>query len=149
MAVATLLERIPAAIEAVLRRHGASEEFLASEREAMRDVRVAPTNNRRVLGVMNEYAYHGEERNAPYAESSAAIVEDAVIPSNAAEVGVKDIWGVETTHYRVAIDDGVIQRLRQLPPDQLSGFELEDHCRVLRLRCRHHHHPPRAERDEE
>ncbi|MGH9110989.1 MAG: plasmid pRiA4b ORF-3 family protein [Acidimicrobiales bacterium] len=57
---ATLLERVPAAIEAVLRRHGASEEFLASEREAMRDVRVAPTNNRCVLGVMNEYAYHGE-----------------------------------------------------------------------------------------
>lgn len=57
---ATLLERIPDAIESVLRLHGASESFLAAERDAMRDVRVAPTNNRRVLGAMNELAYHGE-----------------------------------------------------------------------------------------
>ena len=57
---ATLLERAPAAIEAVLRRHGVDETFLAAERKAMSDVRIAPTNDRRVVGVMNELAFHGE-----------------------------------------------------------------------------------------
>jgi hypothetical protein len=57
---ATLLERAPSAIEAVLRRHGVDETFLAAERKAMSEVRIAPTNDRRVLGVMNEFALHGE-----------------------------------------------------------------------------------------
>ena len=57
---ATLLERAPAAIEAVLRRHGVDGAFLAAERKAMSEVRIAPTNDRRVVGVMNEFAFHGE-----------------------------------------------------------------------------------------
>jgi hypothetical protein len=56
----TLQERAPAAIEAVLRRHGVEQTFLAAERKAMSDVRIAPTNDRRVVGVMNEFAFHGE-----------------------------------------------------------------------------------------
>jgi hypothetical protein len=58
--VATLLDRAPAAIEAVLRRHDVDESFVAAERDAMRDVRLAPTNDRSVVGVMNEFAFHGE-----------------------------------------------------------------------------------------
>lgn len=57
---ATLLDRAPAAIEAVLRRHGVDETFLAAERKAMSVVRIGPTNDRRVVGVMNEFAFHGE-----------------------------------------------------------------------------------------
>jgi hypothetical protein len=57
---ATLLDRAPVAIEAVLRRHGVDETFLAGERRAMSEVRLAPTNDRRVVGVMNEFAFHGE-----------------------------------------------------------------------------------------
>lgn len=57
---ATLPDRAPAAIEAVLRRHGVDEAFLAAEREAMSVVRVAPTNDRSVVGVMNELAFLGE-----------------------------------------------------------------------------------------
>ncbi|HEX5366115.1 MAG TPA: plasmid pRiA4b ORF-3 family protein [Acidimicrobiales bacterium] len=57
---ATLLERAPAAIEAVLRRQGVDEAFLAAERKAMGEVRIAPTDDRRVVGVMNEFAFHGE-----------------------------------------------------------------------------------------
>jgi hypothetical protein len=56
----TLLERAPAAIDAVLGRHGVDEAFMASEREATSEVRIAPTNDRRVLGAMNELAFHGE-----------------------------------------------------------------------------------------
>ena len=57
---ATLLDRVPAAIEEVLRRHGTDEAFLETERDAMADVRIAPTNDRSVLGVVNEFAFHGE-----------------------------------------------------------------------------------------
>src|SRR5690606_37130070 len=57
---ATLLERAPASIEAVLRRHGVDETFLTAERKAMSEVRIAPTNDRRIVGVMNEFAFHGE-----------------------------------------------------------------------------------------
>jgi len=57
---ASLLERIPAAIETILRLHGVDEEVLAAERTAMVDVRLAPTNNRSVVGVMNEFAFLGD-----------------------------------------------------------------------------------------
>jgi hypothetical protein len=57
---ATLLKRAPTAIEAVLRGHGVEEAFLAAERKAMSKVRIGPTNDRRVVGVMNEVASHGE-----------------------------------------------------------------------------------------
>jgi Plasmid pRiA4b ORF-3-like protein/Domain of unknown function (DUF6933) len=57
---ATLVDRVPAAIESVLRRHGIGETFLAAERDAMRDVRIASTNDRSVVGVMNEFAFHGK-----------------------------------------------------------------------------------------
>lgn len=56
----TLLDRAPAAIEAILRWHGLDDPFLTAERDAMREVRIAPTNDRSVLGVMNEFAFHGE-----------------------------------------------------------------------------------------
>ena len=57
---ATLLDRAPAAIEAVLRRHGVDDPFVAAERKAMSEVRIGPTNDRSVVGVMNELAFHGE-----------------------------------------------------------------------------------------
>jgi hypothetical protein len=56
----TLLDRAPAAIEGVLRRHGVEDAFLAIEHAEMGDVRIAPTNDRSVVGVMNEFAFHGE-----------------------------------------------------------------------------------------
>ena len=57
---AKLLDRAPAAIEGVLRRHGVDDAFVAAECEAMSEVRLAPTNDRSVVGVMNEFAFHGE-----------------------------------------------------------------------------------------
>ena len=59
---ATLLDRAPDAIATILRRHGVDEAFIADELEAMRDVRLAPTNNRSVLGVMNGFEFHGKFR---------------------------------------------------------------------------------------
>lgn len=58
---ATLLDRIPDAIDAILRRHGVEEGFLAAEREAMGEVRIAPTNDRSVVGVMTGFALHAEQ----------------------------------------------------------------------------------------
>ncbi len=57
---ATLLERIPVAVEAALRRQGVDEPFIAAERAAMTEVRIAPTNDRTVVGVMTEFAFMGE-----------------------------------------------------------------------------------------
>jgi Plasmid pRiA4b ORF-3-like protein len=56
---ATVLDRVTAAIESVLRRHGVDDAFLNAERDAMREVRIAPTNDRSTVGVMNEFAFHG------------------------------------------------------------------------------------------
>jgi hypothetical protein len=59
---ATLLDRAPDAIAGVLRRLGADETFIEPELDAMRGARIAPTNDRSVVGVMNEFAFHGEVR---------------------------------------------------------------------------------------
>ena len=61
---AELLDRVPAAIEAALRAHGVDEAIIAAEVEAMTDVRIAPTNDRSVVGVMNEFAFLGEHHQA-------------------------------------------------------------------------------------
>lgn len=58
----TLPDRVPAAIEAVLRHHGLEPEFLSAERGAMQEVRLAQTNDRRVVGVMNELTFQAEIR---------------------------------------------------------------------------------------
>ena len=60
---ATLLDRAPGAIAAVLRRLGADDAFVDAELDAMREARIAPTNDRSVVGVMNEFAFHGEVRS--------------------------------------------------------------------------------------
>ncbi len=57
---ATLTARVPAAIAGALRAHGASEAFIDAELAAMSDVCIAPTDDRSVLGVMNEFAMIGE-----------------------------------------------------------------------------------------
>ncbi len=59
----TLLDRVPAAIETVLRQHGTGHEFLSAERGAMQEVRLAPTNDRRVVGVMHELTFQAEIRH--------------------------------------------------------------------------------------
>lgn len=57
---ATLVDRIPDAIADALRAQGVPEGVIASELDAMGEVRVAPTDDRSTVGVMNEYAFHGE-----------------------------------------------------------------------------------------
>lgn len=55
-----LLDRLPHEISRVLSLHGVDQATIDAEREQMTDVRLAPTNDRSVLGVMNEYAFLGE-----------------------------------------------------------------------------------------
>jgi hypothetical protein len=57
---ASLLDRVPDAIASLLRRHGVDDEIIAAELTAMGDARIAPTNNRSIVGVMNEFAFQGE-----------------------------------------------------------------------------------------
>jgi len=61
-----LLDRAPEAIADVLRAHGVPGDAIASELEEMYEVRVAPTNDRQVVGVMNEFAFQGEGVWGPY-----------------------------------------------------------------------------------
>lgn len=56
----SLLDRVPAAIASVLRLHSVDEAFVAGELEAMREIRLGPTNNRSVVGMLNEFAFLGE-----------------------------------------------------------------------------------------
>lgn len=58
----TLLDRAPDAIAAVLRRLGADVEFIEAELGAMRVTRIAPTNDRSVVGVVSGFSFHGEVR---------------------------------------------------------------------------------------
>lgn len=55
-----LLDRLPAEIARILALHGVDPAVIDAEREAMAEVRIAPTNDRRVVGVMNEFAFLGE-----------------------------------------------------------------------------------------
>jgi len=55
-----LLDRAPEAIAAVLRAHGVSDAVIATELNEMSEVRIAPTNDRQIVGVMNEFAFQGE-----------------------------------------------------------------------------------------
>ena len=57
---ATLVKRIPGAIANALRNQGASEAFIAAELAAMGEIRIANTNDRSTLGVMNEFTFQGE-----------------------------------------------------------------------------------------
>jgi len=57
---ATLPARVPAQIAAMLSAHGAPARIVDRELQHMRDWRVAPTANRSVLGIMNEFTYLAE-----------------------------------------------------------------------------------------
>jgi len=57
---ATLLDRVPDAIATVLRLQGVDGTIIASESAAMGDTRIAPTDNRSIVGVMNEFSFMGE-----------------------------------------------------------------------------------------
>lgn len=55
-----LLDRASDAIAEVLRAHGVPGAKITAELAEMSEVRIAPTNNRQMTGVMNEFAFQGE-----------------------------------------------------------------------------------------
>ena len=58
--VGSLTDRMPDEIARVLALHGVDQALVEAEQEQMDTVLIAPTNDRRVLGVMNEFALLGE-----------------------------------------------------------------------------------------
>jgi hypothetical protein len=54
---ASLLDRFAPGLEEVLRAHGVSSSFIGAEMAEARECSLAKTNNRSVLGSMNEFAY--------------------------------------------------------------------------------------------
>lgn len=71
--------------------------------------------------------------NAPYAQSSAAIVGAAVSETTVTELGEQDVRGTPATHYRIDLDAAAIGRLEDLPTNQRSAFELEYPSNIRRL----------------
>lgn len=55
-----LLDRLPDEIARVLDLHGIDQMVIDAELAHMADVALAPTNDRSVVGVMNEFAFLGE-----------------------------------------------------------------------------------------
>lgn len=61
---ATLLQRIPACVADALRSQGIDEQLVANEMASMSPVRIAPTNDRQMLGVMNELTFQAQHARA-------------------------------------------------------------------------------------
>ena len=53
----SLANRFPDELATTLRAHGVHEAFIEDEQLAMDDVAVSKTNNRRVVGILNELAF--------------------------------------------------------------------------------------------
>ena len=57
----TLLSRLPTTVELALSLQGLSGAFISLEIEAMREATLAKTANRSVIGMLNEFAFLGEQ----------------------------------------------------------------------------------------
>ena len=57
---ATVIARFPATVATVLAAHGLSNTFIEHEVAEMTEHRLATTKNRRVVGIMNEFACLGD-----------------------------------------------------------------------------------------
>jgi hypothetical protein len=60
----TLLERLPGAVAELLAAHRLPAAFVAAEQAETGDIRLAPTANRSVVGVLNEFASLAEVHRA-------------------------------------------------------------------------------------
>lgn len=64
---ATVLDRFPTTLAAVLRAHQVDDRFVEHEVAEMCECQLAPTSNRSVVGVMNDFTYLAGEYAAPNA----------------------------------------------------------------------------------
>jgi hypothetical protein len=62
---ATVTERFPPALSAVLAAHQVSRHFIDAELAQMADCQLATTSNRSVLGIMNEFTHLADTYRAP------------------------------------------------------------------------------------
>lgn len=71
------------------------------------------------------YDPQAQGRLDPFGASSAAVVTAALEGSQVDELGSEPVRTVESTHYRVSLDDAARQALGSLPPSTLAWFDLE------------------------
>jgi len=69
----TLLDRLPAAVAELLDAHLVPRELIDSEVAEMAGVRVAPTANRSVVGVMNEFGFLANAFRDQYFDDSLGL----------------------------------------------------------------------------
>jgi hypothetical protein len=70
---ATFLDRLPATLHTILRAHQLPANFIAAELDHMSPIGLAKTNSRRVLGVMNEYAFLADLRREAHPHEYLAV----------------------------------------------------------------------------
>lgn len=63
----TLLQRVPAAVAEVLEAHDVPRQLIECEVAAMGELRLAPTANRSVVGMINEFGYLADASREDYA----------------------------------------------------------------------------------
>ncbi len=122
----SLLDRMPSAIESILRRHGIDEEFIAREMAAMDAVRLAPTNDRSVVGVMNEFAFHAERHWRDGLQDFEALsLRMAHLPLGP----LQDRSGFPDRELAIMTGSTVVpeRRLRSVPPEDATtgAFQLK------------------------
>lgn len=76
-------------------------------------------------GVVTTEVLPPAERNAPYAESSAAVVSAALDGGTVEALGAGVVRGRSTNRYRIVLDDTSRAALSSLPASQLAWFDLE------------------------
>lgn len=76
-------------------------------------------------GDVETYILDEDERPAPFAASSAAVVTAALRAGEVVDLGQEQVGDVEATHYRIEADDAARRALGELSPGQLGWFELE------------------------
>lgn len=76
-------------------------------------------------GEVETYTIDEDERPAPFAGSSAAVVTAALRAGDVADLGQEQVGDVEATHYRIQADVAARRALGELSPGQLGWFELE------------------------
>lgn len=66
-----------------------------------------------------------EEVNAPFDESSAAVIAAAMQGAEITQLGTETVGNQPADHYRIRLGDEGVNALAALPANQLSAFELE------------------------
>jgi hypothetical protein len=85
----TLLARIPGAVAELLAAHRLPAPFIDAERAAMAEARLAPTANRSVVGVLNEFTFLADVHRADLRRAGVDRADARADPSGLLELSLQ------------------------------------------------------------